>query len=105
MCVGYRKLNDITVKNKYPIPITDDLLDKLTEAKWFSRLHLWAGYHQIKVAQDDIPKTAFRAHQGLYEFTVMPFGLTNAQVSFQNLINDVFQEQLRKYVLVFSDDI
>jgi hypothetical protein len=105
LCVDYRALNEVTVKNKYALPRIDDLFDQLRGACVFSKIDLLLGYHQLKVRECDIPKTAFVSRYGLYEFTVMSFGLTNAPAYFMYMINKVFMEYLDKFVVVFIDDI
>ena len=105
MCIDYQALNKVTIENKYPLPLIEDLFDKLKGACVFSKINLRSGYHQLKIRASDIPKTAFVTHYGLYEYTVMSFGLTNAPAYFMYLMNKVFMEYLDKFVVVFIDDI
>ncbi|GJZ80122.1 putative reverse transcriptase domain-containing protein [Tanacetum coccineum] len=105
MCIDYRELNKLTVKNQYPLPIIDDLFDQLQGSRVYSKIDLRSGYHQLRVREEDIPKTVFRIRYGHYEFQVMPFGLTNAPTMFLDLMNRVCKPYLDKFVIVFIDDI
>ena len=105
MVVDYRGLNEVTIKNKYPLPMINDLFDRLQGAKVFSKIDLRSGYHQLKIREQDIPKMAFTTMYGLYEYTVMSFGLTNVPAYFMNMMNKVFMEFLDKFVMVFINDI
>jgi hypothetical protein len=105
LCVDYRPLNAVTIKNKYPLPRIDILVDQLAGAKVFSKINLRSGYHQIKIKPSDIPKTAFSTKYGFYEYLVMSFGLTNALAYFMYLMNSVFMPELDKFMVVFIDNI
>jgi hypothetical protein len=105
MCVDYRPLNEVTIKNKYPLPRIDILFDQLIGAWVFSKIDLRSGYHQIRIRPEDIPKTAFTTRYGLFEYLVMSFGLTNSPTHFTYLMNSVFMPELDKFVVVFIDDI
>jgi hypothetical protein len=103
--IDYRSLNEVTVKNKYPLPRIEDLFNQLRGTSVFSKIDLRSGYHQLRIQPSDIPKTAFITKYELYEFTVMSFGLTNVSAYFMYLMNSVFMENLDKFVVVFIDDI
>nr|GFB22273.1 putative reverse transcriptase domain-containing protein [Tanacetum cinerariifolium] len=105
MCIDYRELNKLTVKNRYPLPRIDDFFDQHQGSSVYSKIDLRSGYHQLRFQEEDIPKIAFRTRYGHYEFQVMPFGLTNAPAVFMDLMNRVCKPYLDKFVIVFIDDI
>ncbi|GKE71605.1 putative reverse transcriptase domain-containing protein, partial [Tanacetum coccineum] len=105
ICIDYRELNKLTVKNRYPLPRFDDLFDQLQGSSVYSKIDLRSGYHQLRVHDEDVPKMAFRTLYGHYEYEVMPFGLTNAPAVFMDLMNRVCKPYLDKFVIVFIDDI
>ena len=105
LCIDYRKLNRVIVKNKYHLPRMDDLFNQLKGIKYFSKIDLRTRYHQLRVREEDVPKTAFRKRYGHYKFLVMPFGLINAPIAFMDLVNRIFHAYLDQFVIVFVDDI
>ena len=105
LCIDYRQLNKVTVRNNYPLPRIDDLFYQLQGASVFSKIDLRTGYHQLKIKDEDVSKTSFRSRYGHYEFIVLPFGLTNAPAAFMDLMNRVFKPYLDSFIIVFIDDI
>ena len=105
LCIYYRQLNRVTIKNRYPLPRIDDVFDQLRGARVYSKINLRTGYHQLRVRDTDIPKTVFRTRYGHFEFTIMPFGLTNTPAAFMDVMHRIFQPYLYQFIVVFVDDI
>jgi hypothetical protein len=105
MCIDYWELNKVTIKNRYPLPRIDDLLDQLQGVRVFSKVDLRSGYHQVRVKEEDIPKIAFRTHYGHYKFLVISSGLTNVPTVFMDTMNRVFHDYLDQFTVVFIDDM
>ena len=105
LCIDYRQLNMVTIKNRYPLRRIDDLLDQLRRARVYSKIDLRTSYHQLRVRETDVPKTTFRTRYGRFKFTVMPFELMNAPAAFMDLMHRMFQPYLDQFVIVFVDDI
>ena len=104
-CIDYRQLNRVTIKNRYPLPMIDDLFDQLKGARVYSKIDLRTGYHHLRVRETDMTKTAFRMWYGHFEFIVMPFGLTNAPTTFMDIMHRIFQPHMGQFVVVFVDEI
>ena len=105
LCINYRGLNDITIKNKYPLPHIDELFDQLQGAVVFSKLYLRQRYYELRIKEEDVPKTAFNSRYGHFKFLVIPFGLTNTPVAFMDLMHRIFKSYLDQFVVIFIDDI